>query len=266
MIAELRNVSKVFADPRSGRGLVALNDVSLSIEEGEFLCLVGSSGCGKSTTLNLMAGFEAPSRGQMLFRGEEVSGPSPERGVVFQEPSLFPWMSVLQNVMFSLQDGGARKAVREERAMEQLRLVGLDSFAHARPNDLSGGMKQRVAIARTLAMEPEMLLMDEPFGSLDEQTRRKLDNEALSLWQRERKTVVFVTHNIDEALTLGTRVVLMSPSPGRIEREWHIDEAWPRDLSSPRMVSLRQEVVGMLQACPCANGAPRPSLLTLEED
>jgi len=249
---ELRNVSKVFTDPRSGKGLVALKDVDLAVEEGEFLCLVGASGCGKSTTLNLLAGFESPSRGEVLFRGERVRGPSPARGVVFQESSLYPWMSVLKNVMFSLQ-GEERQ---EERAMEQLRLVGLEDFAHSRPNDLSGGMKQRVAIARTLAMGPELLLMDEPFGSLDEQTRRKLDTEVLNLWQRERKTVVFVTHNIDEALILGTRVVLMSASPGRIEREWRIDEPWPRDLASKDMIRIKGEIISMLQACPCANGAP----------
>ncbi len=252
MTTELRNVSKVFTDPRSGKGLVALKDVDLAVEEGEFLCLVGASGCGKSTTLNLLAGFESPSRGEVLFRGERVRGPSPARGVVFQESSLYPWMSVLKNVMFSLQ-GEERQ---EERAMEQLRLVGLEDFAHSRPNDLSGGMKQRVAIARTLAMGPELLLMDEPFGSLDEQTRRKLDTEVLNLWQRERKTVVFVTHNIDEALILGTRVVLMSASPGRIEREWRIDEPWPRDLASKDMIRIKGEIISMLQACPCANGAP----------
>ncbi len=252
MTAELRNVSKVFTDPRRGKGLIALKDVSLKVEEGEFLCLVGASGCGKSTTLNLLAGFEGPSRGEVFFKGEGVKGPSPDRGVVFQESSLYPWMSVLENVMFSLQ-GKERK---EERAMEQLNLVGLEDFAHSRPSDLSGGMKQRVAIARTLAMGPDLLLMDEPFGSLDEQTRRKLDNEVLKLWQRERKTVVFVTHNIDEALLLGTRIVLMSPSPGRIEKEWRIDEPWPRDLSDPGLVRMKEEIINMLQACPCANGAP----------
>ncbi len=261
MTAELRNVSKVFTDPRRGKGLVALKDVSLRVEEGEFLCLVGASGCGKSTTLNLLAGFEAPSQGEVTYQGERVRGPSPDRGVVFQEFSLYPWMSVLQNVMFSLQG----KERQEDRAMEQLRLVGLEDFANSRPNDLSGGMRQRVAIARTLAMGPGLLLMDEPFGSLDEQTRRKLDNEVLKLWQRERKTVVFVTHNIDEALMLGTRVVLMSPSPGRIEKEWRIGLPWPRDLSSPEIVGMKAEIISRLQACPCANGAP-VSMLGFDEE
>lgn len=261
MNSELRNVSKVFTDPRTGKGLVALNDISLRIEDGEFLCLIGSSGCGKSTTLNLLAGFESPTRGEVLFKGERVDGPSPRRGVVFQESSLYPWMSVLKNVMFSIQDREGAVA----KAMEQLRLVGLEGFADYRPNDLSGGMKQRVAIARTLAMGPELLLMDEPFGSLDEQTRRKLDNEVLRLWERERKTVVFVTHNIDEALMLGTRVVLMSASPGRIEKEWRIDRPWPRDLSSPDMVRMKKEMIGTLQACSCANGAPQ-SLVRMDGD
>ncbi len=259
MLASLRNVSKVFTDPRNGRGLVALNGIDLDVKEGEFLCLIGSSGCGKSTTLNLLAGFESPTRGDVLFKGKKVIGPSPERGVVFQEPSLYPWMSVLQNVMFSVQE----KNGRESLAMEYLKMVGLDGFANSRPSDLSGGMKQRVAIARALAMGPDLLLMDEPFGSLDEQTRRKLDNDVLRLWKEGSKTVVFVTHNIDEALMLGTRVVLMSASPGRIEREWVLDADWPRDLSSPSMMSLREEIIGMLQACACANGAAPVQLLTI---
>lgn len=262
-IAELRNVSKVFTDNRQGKGVVALNDVSLKIEEGEFLCLIGSSGCGKSTTLNLLAGFEKPSQGEVFFRGEEVEGPSPRRGVVFQEYSLYPWMDVLKNVMFSVQGDGSDKEVRRKKAMDNLRLVGLEGYADSRPNDLSGGMRQRVAIARTLAMEPDMLLMDEPFGSLDERTRGKLDNEVLNIWKRERKTVVFVTHNIDEALALGTRVVLMSASPGRIAREWILAPDWPRDPSRPDLVRMRKEMVDALQACSCAAGAPQSPLVPI---
>lgn len=254
MIASLHQVSKVFLDARLGRGLVALNDVSLDIEEGEFLCMIGSSGCGKSTTLNLLAGFESPSRGQVLYQGEPVTGPSPQRGVVFQEYSLFPWMDVLHNVMFSIPGRFGDPEAKEKRAREYLCLVGLEEFAASRPVDLSGGMKQRVAIARALAMGPELLLMDEPFGSLDEQTRRKLDNEVLKLWRKEGKTVVFVTHNIDEALTLGTRVVLMSAPPGKVSQEWRIDAPWPRDLSDPGMMRIRAEMTERLQACPCTGG------------
>ncbi len=261
ILASMRNVSKVFTDTRNGRGLVALNGIDLDIKEGEFLCLVGSSGCGKSTTLNLLAGFESPTRGDVSFKGGKVNGPSPERGVVFQEPSLYPWMSVLQNVMFSVQGDEGKERV----AMEYLRMVGLDGFAASRPSDLSGGMKQRVAIARALAMGPDLLLMDEPFGSLDEQTRRKLDNEVLRLWKDGGKTVVFVTHNIEEALMLGTRIVLMSASPGRIEKEWTLEPGWPRDLSSPSMVMLKGEIIGMLQACACANGAAPARLVTIGE-
>lgn len=266
MLASLRNVSKVFLDNRHGRGLVALNDISLDIEDGEFLCLIGSSGCGKSTTLNLLAGFELPTNGKVLFKGDEVRRPSPERGVVFQESSLFPWMNVLQNVMFSLRGKNISAKEREDQAMEYLRLVSLTDFSRSRPSDLSGGMKQRVAIARTLAMDPDMLLMDEPFSSLDEQTRRKLDNEVLNLWKQRRKTVVFVTHSIDEALILGTRVVLLSASPGRISKEWSIGASWPRDPSSPEMVRLKEDMIRGLQVCSCANGAPKVSFISMDAE
>ncbi len=257
MLATLRGVSKVFTNPRTGKGLVALNDVTLEVERGEFLCLIGPSGCGKSTTLNLLAGFEFPTVGEAAFKEAPIKAPSPERGVVFQEPSLFPWMTVLQNVTFSLRG-------TEDRAMRYLEMVGLSDFAQARPNELSGGMKQRVAIARALAMDPDILLMDEPFGSLDEQTRRKLDNEVLDLWKKEGKTVVFVTHSIDEALILGTRVVLMSASPGRINKEWKIDAPWPRDPSSPRMVKLKEEMIRGLQVCSCAKSAPQVSFINVD--
>ncbi len=263
MLAELRNVSKVFTNPRTGKGLVALNDVSLEVEEGEFLCLIGPSGCGKSTTLNLLAGFESPTTGEVMYHGEMITAPSPRRGVVFQESSLYPWMTVLQNVTFSVQ-GSLDRQGKETKAMEYLEMVGLSEFANARPNELSGGMKQRVAIARTLAMGPDLLLMDEPFGSLDEQTRRKLDNEVLSLWKKEKKTVVFVTHSIDEALILGTRVVLMSASPGRVNREWNIDLPWPRDPLSQLITELKGQMMGRLQTCSCAVGAPQPSFIRMD--
>jgi len=265
MLASLNNVSKVFTNPRTGKGLVALNDVTLNVEEGEFLCIIGPSGCGKSTTLNLLAGFEFPTTGVVSFKDVPIKRPSPERGVVFQESSLFPWMTVLQNVTFSLR-GAEEKGEMQKIALKYLELVGLTDFAQARPNELSGGMKQRVAIARTLAMDPDLLLMDEPFGSLDEQTRRKLDNEVLDLWKKEGKTVVFVTHSIDEALILGTRVVLMSASPGRINKEWRIDAPWPRDPSSPRMVKLKEEMIRGLQVCSCAKSAPRVSFISFDKE
>lgn len=263
MLASLRNVSKVFVNPRTGKGLVALNDVSVGVEKGDFLCLVGPSGCGKSTTLNLLAGFDRPTEGEVSFKNQPVVGPSPERGVVFQEFSLYPWMSVLQNVAFSARKGRDRKE-REDIARKYLEMVGLLDFAHAMPNELSGGMKQRVAIARTLAMDPDLLLMDEPFGSLDEQTRRKLDEEVLRLWKGQGKTVVFVTHSIEEALMLGTRVVLMSASPGRINKEWRIEAPWPRDPLSPGMTFLKKDIVKSLQVCSCANGAPKGGFIEID--
>jgi len=263
MIASLENVSKVFTNPRTGKGLVALNDVSMDVGEGDFLCLIGPSGCGKSTTLNLLAGFELPTSGRVMFKGKEIAGPSPERGVVFQEFSLYPWMTVMQNVAFSVSKGRTKEE-REALAMKQLELVGLSDFAHARPNELSGGMKQRVAIARALAMDADLLLMDEPFGSLDEQTRRKMDNEVLRLWEGQGKTVVFVTHSIEEALMLGTRILLMSASPGRIDREWRVDTPWPRDPTSPGMAALRKEISRGLQVCSCANGAPKTAFIEIQ--
>jgi NitT/TauT family transport system ATP-binding protein len=263
MLASLRKVSKVFTNPRTGKGLVALNDVTMEVNEGDLLCLIGPSGCGKSTTLNLLAGFELPTMGEVIFKDRVITSPSPERGVVFQESSLYPWMTVQQNVAFSLREY-VNKKEKEALAMKYLDLVGLSDFAHSRPNELSGGMKQRVAIARTLAMDPDLLLMDEPFGSLDEQTRRKLDNEVLRLWKSEGKTVVFVTHSIEEALILGTRVVLMSASPGRINKEWKVDIPWPRDPLSPEMVGLKAEIIKRLQVCSCVNSTAGVSFINIE--
>ena len=265
MLASLRNVSKVFTNPRTGKGLVALNDVTMEVNEGDLLCLIGPSGCGKSTTLNLLAGFELPTVGEVIFKDQAIASPSPERGVVFQESSLYPWMTVQQNVAFSLRENVNKKG-KEALAMKYLDLVGLSDFAQSRPNELSGGMKQRVAIARTLAMDPDLLLMDEPFGSLDEQTRRKLDSEVLRLWKSEGKTVVFVTHSIEEALILGTRVVLMSASPGRINKEWKVDIPWPRDPLSSEMVRLKAEIIRRLQVCSCVNSTAGVSFINIEGD
>ncbi|MEM0449612.1 MAG: ABC transporter ATP-binding protein [Methanomassiliicoccales archaeon] len=260
---ELRDVSKVFLDYERGKGLVALSHINLKVEKGEFVCLIGPSGCGKTTLLNVAAGFERPTKGEVLFEGRRLDGPGPDRAVVFQEFSLFPWMSVLENIEFALRAVEADKRQREKRAKFYLNLVGLSNFQAARPSDLSGGMKQRVAIARALAMDPQVLLMDEPFGSLDEQTRRRLDSETLCLWKVGRKGVIFVTHNIEEAIFLGTRVVLMSPSPGRIMKEWKINLEWPRDPASQEFASLKKEISSNLHICACAKtSASSPETLT----
>ncbi len=244
-IMELKGVSKAYLNRKGDEARVVLRDIDLSIEENEFICVVGPSGGGKTTLLNLMAGFERPNAGTIRFRGEEVTGTSRSRGVVFQEFSLMPWLNVLKNVMFSVDDNLSTKE-RKEIAERYIDMVGLSEFKDHRPSNLSGGMKQRVAIARTLAMEPDMLLMDEPFSALDEQTRKKLDSDILELWKNNRKTVVFITHNISEALLLGTRVIMISSSPGRITGEWNL-EGMDKDPQSDGMRTLREEIAGMLQ-------------------
>ena len=246
--------------------MVAIRDIDLSIEKEDLVCLVGPSGCGKSTLLNLAAGFERPTHGKVLVDGREVEGPSPRIGVVFQEPSLFPWLSVLENVALGLKVQGQPRREREERARQMLELVDLAAFENARPSDLSGGMKQKAVIARTLAMGPDVLLMDEPFGALDEQARKHMDMELLKIWQQERKTVVFVTHNIEEAIVLGNRIVLMSTHPGEIFKEWNVDLPRPRDMFSGEASALRQEISTALQQvlveCGCKRSEIyRPTLI-----
>lgn len=244
---QFAQLSKVFVNRDKGTGVIALKDIDLKVEENEFLCLVGPSGCGKSTLLNLAAGFDFPTQGTVVINGAEVKGPNPRIGMVFQESSLFPWLSVIENVQFGLKVQGIARQERTRKAREMLELVDLSKFELSRPSDLSGGMRQKVAIARTLVMDPTILLMDEPFGALDEQARKHLDVELLGIWQRRRKTVVFVTHNIEEAIFLGTRIVLMSTSPGRIFREWNVDIARPRDMLGTEVAELRKDISNSLQ-------------------
>jgi NitT/TauT family transport system ATP-binding protein len=196
---------------------LALDDVSLQVRDGEFLTLVGPSGCGKSTVLDLISGLTTPSRGQVRIDGQQVTEPGLDRGIVFQQYALLPWRTAQANVEFALEaKGGLTRKERRARARDFLQLVGLDGFESRRPHELSGGMKQRVAIARSLSYEPEVLLMDEPFGALDAQTRESLQEQLLQIWQRMRTTVVFITHDIEEAVYLGGRVAVMSAHPGKI--------------------------------------------------
>ena len=214
---------------RSGSGPVeALRGVNFSVQEGEFVCMIGSSGAGKTTLFRIIAGLEAPTAGTVWLDGEPVEGPGTDRGMVFQEYGLFPWRTVLGNVAFGLEQREMGTAARRERAEAMIDLVGLGEFADSYPKELSGGMKQRVGIARALAVDPEILLMDEPFGSVDAQTKQRLHGELLDIWRETGKTVLFVTHDVDEAVTLADKVVVLTGSPGSVHEVVDIDLDRPR--------------------------------------
>ena len=224
---------------------VALNGVSLDIKENEFICVVGPSGCGKSTLLNIIAGLLEPTSGAVYLDGEKIEGTGVERGVVFQGYALFPWRTVLKNVMFGLEMKRVPKAQAEEIAKKYIKAVGLEGFEHAYPKELSGGMRQRVAIARAYAADPEVLLLDEPFGALDAQTRVQLQSELLNTWEHEKKTCFFITHDVEEAIILAQRVIIMSARPGRIKRIVDIDIPYPRTQATktdPRFLELKTEI------------------------
>lgn len=242
----LEAVSKSF---RARHGTVqALDTVSLQVREGEFICLVGPSGCGKSTLLNIIAGLETPDSGHVWSDGRPVTAPGSDRLVMFQEPALFPWLDVLGNVLFSLKLKPKLTArERIEVATFYLRLVGLEKFTHANVHELSGGMKQRAALARALAPNPRVLLMDEPFGSLDALTRDQLYGDLQAIWEKRRRTVIFVTHNAREAACLGDRVVLFSPRPGRIQEQFEIRLPRPRDINSVQLAEHAARITRALK-------------------
>ncbi len=224
---DIADVSQTFAT--SGRkSHLALSEISLSIADGAFVSILGPSGCGKSTLLYIVGGFVKPTAGTVKVRDKLITGPGPDRGPVFQEFALFPWKTVLGNVCYGLRQQGVAKAEAEERSRKLLEMVGLKGYETFYPKELSGGMKQRVAIARTLAYNPAVLLMDEPFGALDAHTRTRLQNDLLNIWERDRKTVLFVTHAVDEAVFLSDKVIVMTRSPGRIKQIVDIDLPRPR--------------------------------------
>ena len=241
------NVRKVF-NTRNGE-MVALNGVNLDIHDNEFICVVGPSGCGKSTLLNIIAGLSEPTSGKVYCDGKEVTGTGTERGVVFQQYALFPWLTVKKNVMFALEMRGVKGKAAEEEAMKYLEMVQLAKFADHYPKELSGGMKQRVAIARAYAAEPEVLLMDEPFGALDAQTRTQLQTELLETWQKKRKTCFFITHDVEEAIILAQRVIIMSARPGRIKDIVDINIPYPRTQETkmtPEFMELKNHIWGQV--------------------
>ena len=240
---KIDNVYKEYQG-RNGK-TIALNGVSLDIKENEFICVVGPSGCGKSTLLNIIAGLLEPTIGTVSLDGKVIEGTGVERGVVFQQYALFPWRTVLKNVMFPLEMKKVPKAEAEAIARKYIKSVGLEGFEKSFPKELSGGMKQRVAIARAYAANPEVLLLDEPFGALDAQTRVQLQSELLETWEKEKKTCFFITHDVDEAVILAQRVIIMSARPGRIKKIVDIDIPYPRTQATktdPRFLELKSEI------------------------
>lgn len=234
----IKNVSMTFST--FGKKTDVLNDVSLEVGQGEFVCILGPSGCGKSTLLNIVGGFISPTSGYAAIDGEKVNGPDPRRIFVFQERGVFPWLTVEGNIGFGLFNVSAEE--KRRRIVHYIKLVGLQGFEQAYPQELSGGMKQRLEVARALAVNPDVLYLDEPFGALDSITRLIMRGELLRIWEAERKTVLFVTHDIEESVQLADRVVVMTARPASIRRIVEIDIPHPRDISSPRYLELRDSI------------------------
>lgn len=242
---KLDNVSKSFAKIENDEVTHALNEVDLTLHSGEFVSLVGPSGCGKSTILRLIAGLIVPTTGTVSVDGKTVTKPSPERGMVFQKPTLFPWLTVEKNIAFSLRMQGKLKG-NENRVHRMLDVIGLDAFKDDYPDQLSGGMAQRVALVRSLINEPDILLLDEPLGALDAFTRMNMQDEILKIWYEKKQLAIMVTHDVDEAIYMGTRVLVMDANPGRIVEDIHIDQTYPRDRSSASFVEYRNRILNRL--------------------
>ncbi|WMW22093.1 ABC transporter ATP-binding protein [Methanolobus mangrovi] len=242
---KVRNVSRKFIKDGDSSTL-ALDNVSLEVADKEFVCFIGPSGCGKTTLLRIISGLDKPDSGELYLDDKKIDSPGPDRGMVFQEYSLFPWKSVIDNIIFGPIMGGAKKKDALEAAEKYLELVGLQQFRNSYPYELSGGMKQRVAIARALANEPSVLLMDEPFGALDAQTRNILQQELLEIWQKKHITILFVTHSVDEAVFLADKIVLMSARPGKIKEIIKVDLPRPRERTSLEANLLRDRILKSL--------------------
>lgn len=248
----VNRISKTFLNERDEK-IIALSNLSFKCKESEFLCIVGPTGCGKTTLLRLIAGLEKPTSGKILIDNQTVDDLSEDTTLVFQQYSLFPWRNVIDNICFSLEIHGEKKKARYEHAKKFIDLVGLNGFEKAFPYEISGGMQQRVAIARALCYNPRLLLLDEPFGALDERTRHRLQEKLLSIWQQEKMTVVFVTHNIDEAIFLASRILVMRDRPGRIEEEMMLKMPRPRERRSQEFLKIHIRIREILEKILIAN-------------
>jgi NitT/TauT family transport system ATP-binding protein len=251
MTLTINHLRKVFVKDK--RETMAIDDFTFEVKDGEFVCILGPSGCGKTTLLRIIAGLEAKTSGEMLLNGKEVSEPGSDRGMVFQEFALMPWRSVRRNVEFGLEIKKTPYEDKWKAGQHYIDLVGLHGFEEFRPNELSGGMKQRVGIARALANNPEILLMDEPFGALDAQTRNLMQKELLRIWTEDRKTVVFITHSVDEAVFLADRVVVLTTRPSKVKEVFEIKIPRPRDRADPEFLSLRKRILAELEQQVVAN-------------
>jgi len=244
MSVQINGITKIFAKQTEEGTLTALDNINLEIADGEFVALLGASGCGKSTLLRIIAGLEVPTQGEALFDGEQIEGTSPKRGLVFQEHTLFAWLTVRQNIEFALK--ASKNAVNKVDINEWLKVAGLLEFANNFPHQLSGGMSQRAALVRALAVSPEVLLLDEPLGALDSFTRMNLQDELIRLWKERGNTMIMVTHDIDEAIYLSQRIVVMSPRPGRIAKILEVPMSYPRNRATGDFTELRTKILKLM--------------------
>ena len=244
------HLSKQFA--KNGQDTIdSLVDINVEIRDGEFICILGPSGCGKTTLLRIIAGLESPTTGKVLIDGTAIDRPNPKMGMIFQDYSLYPWRTVNENIAFGLELRGVGKDQRDEVAQNYLELAGLSGFGNSYPYELSGGMRQRVAVVRALAVDPTVLLMDEPFGALDAQTRNRLQHDLLEIWDKTKKTILFVTHSVDEAVFLADRIVVLTPRPGHVCETIEIDQPRPRDRTSVEFAKVRRYVLDLINQPQC---------------
>ena len=246
----IQNLTQTFHRD-DGSALTAIEHLNLTVSDKEFLCVLGPSGCGKTTLLRMIAGLDTATGGEILLDGERITGTDPRIGIVFQEYSLFPWRNILDNVAFGLEMQGMERDERYRLAKQYLDLVGLTPFAKSYPSELSGGMRQRIAVARALALDPVVLLMDEPFGALDAQTRNMLQHELLGIWEKTKKTIIFITHSVDEAVFMADRIIALTPRPGRVCEVFTIDQPRPRDRTSVEFAKVRRLVLDLINQPKC---------------